>query len=169
MASSLCYGKVQKSRLKESGTVSVQFGKWITGDFHKNILAGPCGVAEYRALLIIRRIQATLYTLVLSRNYQELSSAWILVTCLLQNGKTSHHSKTKAFSFCREPQSLSILQLLWLCSQKLQLDTSRIQSLSGIMWGWQGSGSRRSIYCLKRMQYMCVHVYECVYILVLCI
>lgn len=158
MASSLCYGKVQKSGLKESGTVSVQFGKWITGDFHKNILAGPCGVAEYRALLIIRRIQATLHTLVLSRNYQELSSAWILVTCLLQNGKTSHHSKTKAFSFCREPQSLSILQLLWLCSQKLQLDTSRVQSLSISCGDGRDQGAEEASIALSVCS-ICVYMY----------
>lgn len=36
----------------------MQFGKWVTGDFHKNVPAGPGGVsgmAKDRALLIIRK------------------------------------------------------------------------------------------------------------------
>lgn len=56
----------------------MQFGKWVTGDLHKNILAGPgggSGVAKDRVLGIIGRKQSALHTLVLSRNYQELSSA----------------------------------------------------------------------------------------------
>lgn len=36
----------------------MQFHKWVTGNFHKNVLAGPGGVsgmAKDRALLIIRK------------------------------------------------------------------------------------------------------------------